>query len=99
MNNFKHELNGWKTKIVHYSDTDNLKILKTVSDISGQTKLVVKKLCKGKDDYKWWFFQELCLAPNWKNCLTIDQHCNIEERGTFEAFTDSQRLLDGNRYF
>ena len=65
-----------------------------------KAKLVNKKLCQGKNDYKTGgVFYSLLLAPKRKFCLTINEFGIIQQNMTFKGFIDNKRLLDQSHVF
>ena len=62
-------------------------------------KLVGKKLCQGKNDYKTGGSFKVYFSPLKKYVLTIDNHGILEQHMTFKGFNDSERLLNRSQYF
>ena len=67
MNNFIREINGFHNNSIYYGVTDSLYIEKKYWHRLDRAKLVGKKLCLGKTDYKTGgIFYGLFLAPKIK---------------------------------
>ena len=80
MNNFIHDVNGFYTNDVFYTDTDSLYIEKKHWDNLDKAGLIEKNRLQGKNEYKErgiWY--GLFLAPKIKYCLTINKYGVIDE--------------------
>ena len=100
MNNFIHEINGFYTNDVYYTDTDSLYIENKNWDKLDKVGLVGKGLLQGKNEYKdGGILYGLFLAPKIKYCLTINKYGGIDEHKTFKGFTNVSDNLDRKEYF
>ena len=100
MNNFIRELNGFYNNNFYYRDTDSLYIEKKYWDVLDKARSVSENLCEGKNDHETaGIFYGSILAPEIKNCLTINDFGIIQEHNTFKSFIDSKRFLDRSQFF
>ena len=100
MNNFIHDINGFFTNDVYYTDTDSFYIEIKHWETLEKAGLVCKALIQGKNDYKdGGIFYGLFLAPKIKYCLTIIKYGVIGEQKTFRGFTNVSDNLDRKEYF
>ena len=100
MNKFLHEIIGFYTNEVYYTDTDSLYIENKHWDKLDKAGLVGKGLLQGKNEYKdGGIFYGLFSAPKKKYCLTINKNGVLDEHKTFKGFKDVRDVLDRNQCF
>jgi len=91
MNNFILEINGFKEKYIHYTDTDSIYISNELFNKLDAAGYVGGELCQGKNDYgNGGIIFAMFIAPKVKYCITVDEQGRLSEKKTFKGYSQDK---------